>query len=190
MPAASVEDLARARRVLIHGVTGSGKSTAAGRLGDVLGLPTHLVDEEIGWLPGWQQREVTDQRRIAAQLAAGDRWVFDSTYSGFRDLVVARAQVMVGLDYPRRISLGRLLRRTAGRIRDRGEICNGNQETLGQVFSRDSIIVWHFRSFTRKRTQMRAWHRAEFGLPTILLRHPREFDELCEKLRSMTGPTS
>ena len=40
------------RRILVYGVTGSGKSTAAARLGAVTGLPVHLADE-LTWLPGW-----------------------------------------------------------------------------------------------------------------------------------------
>lgn len=51
MPTATASDLGRARRVLIHGATGSGKSTAAARIGRILDLPVHLADEEIGFLP-------------------------------------------------------------------------------------------------------------------------------------------
>lgn len=52
MPSASIDHVRQARRVLFHGVAGAGKSTAAERLGAVLGLPVTLVDEEFGWLPG------------------------------------------------------------------------------------------------------------------------------------------
>src|SRR3954467_15292394 len=40
------------RRILVYGVTGSGKSTAATRIAAVTGLPLHLADE-LTWLPGW-----------------------------------------------------------------------------------------------------------------------------------------
>ena len=98
MPRASVEDLAAARRVLVYGVTGAGKSTAALALGERLGLPVHLADDEIGWLPGWQQRPVEEQRAIAARVAAGEDWVLDTAYGSFRDVVVPRAQVVLALD--------------------------------------------------------------------------------------------
>lgn len=182
MPHATAEDLKRARRVLIHGATGAGKSTAAYRIGDVLALPVHLADEEIGFLPAsqavWTNREPEDMRAIATQITADDRWVLDSSYGAFRDVVLARTDVVVGLDYPRWLSLGRLARRTAARIRDGRRICNGNHETLRQLFSRDSIIVWHFTSFARKRRTMRAWAEDPAGPPTILVGGPADLDEL------------
>src|SRR5690606_5270500 len=76
------------RRVLVHGVTGSGKTTLARRIADVTGLPWHSVDDEIGWLPGWVSRPEVEQRAIAARIAAGDAWVLDTTYSAWRDVVL------------------------------------------------------------------------------------------------------
>jgi hypothetical protein len=63
----------------------------------------------------------------------------------------------VALDYPRWFSLQRLLRRTVSRAATGQEMCNGNTETWRQMFSRDSIIVWHFRSWRRKRARIHQW---------------------------------
>ncbi|WP_091969568.1 adenylate kinase [Propionibacterium cyclohexanicum] len=185
MPAARGDDVLSARRILFYGVSGAGKSTAAMRLGALLGLPVHLVDEEIGWLPGRQARDEADQREIAARIVAGDRWILDSAYSGYRDEVHSRAELVIALDYPRWLSLGRLMSRTVARVRDGVQICNGNRETLAQALGSDSIIRWHFRSFARKRAQMRGWHEATEGTPVLLLGHPREFDALCDRARAM-----
>jgi hypothetical protein len=78
----------------------------------------------------------------------------------------------VALDYPRWLSLGRLLGRTTARIVDRRPICHGNVETLRGALSRDSVIAWHFRSFARKRARMRAWERD--GLPVRRFTTPRD----------------
>lgn len=183
MPSATAADVRRAERILLYGVTGSGKSTAAGRLGEVLDLPVHLADEEIGWLPGWVERDVTEQREIAARLAAGERWVFDTAYGKWRDLVLPRAQVVVGLDYPRWLSLGRLVRRTGHRWVTQQEMCNGNTERLAQILSRDSILLWHFRSYARKRRLMRQWESRPDGIPVLRLRRPRDLGQLLAELR-------
>jgi len=140
-----------AQRVVFHGVTGSGKTSAAHAYGRVCGVPVFFADEDLGWLPGWENRAHEDQRRIAAGITEQDRWVLDSAYSSWRDLVLARAELIVFLDYPRWLSLGRLLRRTLRRILSGEPVCNGNRETLRRVLARDSIIGWHFRSFSRKR---------------------------------------
>ncbi|MGC3993605.1 MAG: adenylate kinase [Propionicimonas sp.] len=182
MPLATMADVRRAQRVLLYGVTGSGKSTAALALGARRGLPVHLVDEEFGWLGNWVQRPVEEMRALVAAAASEPEWVFDTAYGSFRDLVEPRAEVVIGLDYPRWLSLHRLLRRTVTRLVDRQPICNGNVETLRQAFSRDSIIAWHFRSFTRKRATMRGWAARADGPAIILLRHARELDELLTAL--------
>lgn len=182
MPTATVEEVQRARRVLLYGVTGSGKSAAALAVGARLGLPVHLADEEFGWLPGWVQRPAAEMRALAEVAASEPAWVFDTAYASFRDLVEPRADVVIGLDYPRWISLGRLLRRTLIRLVDRRPICNGNVETVRQLFSRDSIIVWHFRSFTRKRATMRAWAARVEGPAVMLVGRPRELDQLVRAL--------
>ncbi len=81
---------------------------------------------------------------------------------------MASADLIVGLDYPRYISLGRLLRRSVSRLVWRTSVCNGNIESLRLLLARDSILWWHFRSFPRKRERMRRW-QAELTKPQVLL---------------------
>src|SRR5438067_5938121 len=88
-------------RILVYGVTGSGKTTLARRIGEATGLPWHSVDDEIGWLPGWVERPRDEQRDFAARIASADAWVLDTAYSHWRDVVIARAELIVELDYPR-----------------------------------------------------------------------------------------
>ncbi|MDN5562712.1 MAG: adenylate kinase [Luteococcus japonicus] len=184
MPAATLDHLRTAQRVLCYGVTGSGKSTAALALGALLGLPVHLVDDEIGWLPGWRQRPVPEQRELAASMVAEPGWILDSAYGHWRDLVLPRAEVILALDYPRWLTLARLVRRTVRRVVTKEPQCNGNVETLRQTFSSESIIAWHFRSFANKRRRMRAFEAATDGPAVLRLTHPRQLTELLAELRN------
>lgn len=111
-----------------------------------------------------------EQRLRVASVCAGERWVIDTLYSSWMDLVLHRVDLIVALDYPRWLSLMRLLRRTAGRIVNREPVCNGNTETLRNVWSKDSIIAWHFRSFANKRTRIRTWAADPDGPPIVVLR--------------------
>jgi hypothetical protein len=60
-----------------------------------------------------------------------------------------------------------LVKRTVWRLVDRRPICNGNRETLKTMFSRESILLWHFKSFKRKRMRIRSWAADPDG-PTIV----------------------
>ena len=169
-------------RVLFYGVTGSGKSSAARAYAQATGLPEFSADEYIGWLPGWQQRTVEDQRDLAAAIAAQDRWVLDSAHGVWRDVVLPRAELVVGLDYPRWLSLARLVRRSLRRAVAREAVCNGNRETFAGLFIQDSIIRWHSRSFTRKRQVMRGIDSDPAMPPAVLFRHPRQLDSWLAEL--------
>ena len=174
MPAA--DPSAPFERLVLWGVTGSGKSSAAAAIAKATGIPWTSVDDQT-WQPGWVPTEEAEQQRVFAEICAGDRWVLDTAYSSWRELVHSRVDVVVGLDYPRWLSLGRLLRRTVSRARTGEPVCNGNVETWTQMFSKDSIIVWHFKSFARKRDGMRAALAAPDGPPVLLFKTPRQLDE-------------
>lgn len=161
-----------ADRILVYGVTGSGKSTLASQVAERTGLPYYPVDE-MTWEPGWIAVPAEEQRRRIEAICSTERWILDSAYSTWADVVVARAELIVALDYPRWFSLARLARRTIARNLDHRPICNGNTESLRQTFSADSIIIWHFRSFARKRARMRAWAAEPPGAEVVRLTSAR-----------------
>jgi adenylate kinase family enzyme len=114
---------------VVYGVTGSGKTTLAEQIAERTSLPWHAVDE-LTWDPGWDEVPLAEQRRRIEAICAEDRWILDTAYGQWLDIPLARVQLIVALDYPRWISLGRLLRRTLVRAVDHHPICNGNFETL------------------------------------------------------------
>ena len=160
-------------RILVYGVTGSGKTTLARQIGERTGLPWHAVDD-LTWQPGWVAVPDQEQRRRIAAICAGERWVLDTAYGKWLDVPLERVQLIIGLDYPRWLSLQRLIRRTVGRAIDRRPVCNGNVESFRLAFRRDSIVYWHFRSFKRKRQRMRGWAADSSAPAIVLLRSPRQ----------------
>ncbi len=175
--------LGGAQRILVYGVTGSGKTTVASQISEATGIAWTDVDA-LTWEPAWTQVSAEEQRRRIGPICAGESWILDTAYASWRDVVLERAEVIVALDYPRWVSLRRLLRRTLVRLVTREEVCNGNVESWRQVFSRDSILLWHFRSFANKRTRIAEWAASSSGPPVLRLRSPRETSACLEDLRA------
>jgi len=163
-----------ARRILIYGVTGAGKTTLARNLSERTGIPWHSVDD-LAWNPGWEQVLLEQQIERIIEITNGDSWILDTAYAKWVDIPLARVQLIVGLDYPRWLSLGRLTNRTVRRLFDKKPICNGNLESLKTFFSKDAILLWHFQSFARKRDRMRAWK--DEGRDVVLLKTQKEADQ-------------
>ena len=153
-------------RILVYGVTGSGKTWLAERISAATGIPWHSIDD-LTWEPGWVPVPEYEQRRRVEQICTEQRWIVDTAYGAWLDLALERTELVVALDFPRWLSLSRLLRRSVARALDGRPICNGNLETFRHLLSRDSIVVWHFRSFARKRARMRAWE-IDPAAPTVL----------------------
>jgi len=174
-----------ATRILVFGVTGSGKTTMAERISRATSLPWHSVDD-LTWEPGWVQVPDDIQRQRITGICAGEAWILDTAYGRWLDVPLARAQLIVALDYPRWFSLQRLVRRTVRRAVRGTLACNGNRESLKTALSRDSILAWHFRSFARKRRRMRRW-ADEAPRGTVVLRFTRA-REAEAWLLSLRGP--
>lgn len=131
-------------RVSVVGNSGSGKTTIARRLARALGVP-HLELDAIFHQPGWVPLPVNEFRAQVSEFVAAPAWVVDGNYSAVRDLVWARADTVVWLDYSRRRVMQQLTRRTLGRLLLRRELWNGNREPWSNLFSRDperSILAW------------------------------------------------
>jgi adenylate kinase family enzyme len=177
-----VQPLTGPARILVYGVTGSGKSTLAERISERLGIPWHSVDD-LAWEPGWVEVPTEVQRERILEICRQREWVLDTAYSSWLDIPLASADLVVGLDFPRWLSLTRLIRRTVIRILTRETVCNGNRESMRSAWSSDSIVVWHFRSFKRKRQRMRRWQAELADARVLLFRSPTKVNGWLHSLR-------
>ncbi len=73
-------------------------------------------------------------REVLPDRVLVERWVLDTAYGAQLDLVLPRAELVVGLDYPRWLSLARPIRRTVSRVITREPICASH--TAGRARSR------------------------------------------------------
>jgi energy-coupling factor transporter ATP-binding protein EcfA2 len=115
-------------RIAITGPSGSGKTTLAAELARVAGL-RHVEIDALHHGPNWESCGAEVLRERVAAATEGDGWVTDSTYhTMLGSLVPELADVLVWLDLPVPVVLGRLVRRSWTRHRDRVELWNRNVE--------------------------------------------------------------
>ena len=141
------------KRIVVVGTTGSGKTTVARQLAQILGVP-HVELDALHWEPNWTPAAPKVFRERAAAAVHEESWVLDGNYSAVRDIVWPRAETLVWLDYPFVTTFVQLFRRTLQRIIGQEELWSGNRERFReQFFSRESLFLWFFRSYFRRRRQ-------------------------------------
>lgn len=172
-------------RIAVHGASGSGKTTLAGALSDRMGVPHTELDAHFHQ-PGWTPLDTETFRSRVAEEVGGDRWVVDGNYHQVRDLVWARAQLIVVLDPPRWTVMAQVTRRTILRAVARRDLWNGNRESLRNIVSVDAdrnVVLWSWRTMHRYHEEVPSRARADAPhARLVVVRNRREADELVEEL--------
>jgi adenylate kinase family enzyme len=161
--------------VLVAGSSGAGKTTLAAAVGGALGLQ-HVEVDALFHGPGWTPRPsfVADVER----LAAGDAWVTEWQYDAVRDLLAARADLLVWLDLPRLRVVRQVVRRTVVRRLRRQELWNGNREAPLRTFltDREHVVRWAWATHAHTGPRVRALQERRPDLVVVRLRSRREVD--------------
>ena len=144
------------RRIVVWGATGSGKTTLARRLGATLGLGVVDLDE-IRHANGWDSTPYDEFREELTELLEGysQGWVSAGSYSAIMDVYLSRADTIVWLHIPWRVSFWRVLKRTVSRAWTKEPVYENSpaRESWRLSFlSRNSILWWsihHHRAGVR-----------------------------------------
>jgi adenylate kinase family enzyme len=176
-------------RIAITGPSGSGKTMLATELARTAGL-RHVEIDALHHGPNWEScgPEVLRERVLAA--IEGDDWVTDSTYhTVLGNLISERADVLVWLDLPIPVVMGRLLRRTYVRNRDRVELWNGNVEPGWRESTR--YLIWP--ALRRARSNRREFPQRYARLRVRRLRSDAEVRAFVQSIKAtatMSGSSS
>jgi adenylate kinase family enzyme len=136
------------RRVLVIGPGGSGKSTFATRLGQILGIEVRHLDS-FYWRAGWIKPSEEEWLKTVNELISGDSWILDGNYGGTLRLRVERADTIIFLDMPRLLCLWRVAkRRLLYRNRSRPDMAEDCAEKLDLEFI---SWVWNYSHRSRPR---------------------------------------
>lgn len=163
-----------ATRIAVVGGSGSGKSTVGRRLADRNDV-AYVELDALHWGPNWTPRPDDEFRARVEDAISGDAWVVDGNYTGkLGELVLERADLVVWLDLPLRVTLRRLWTRTRRRRRDGTVLWGGNRENWREaLFSRESLFIYAVRTHRGRR---RRYEQRLSRYELVRLRSPEEIE--------------
>jgi adenylate kinase family enzyme len=139
------------KKIAIIGNAGSGKTTLAMHLHKRLQLPLHHLDQYY-WLPGWQRMDYEQFRDIHTKLCEQEAWIIEGSNLKVVYERMLHADVIIFLDMPRSVCLGRVLKRTIAHL---GRSVPGTPDHCKQhIFSHNFVQflkwVWRFNGHSRR----------------------------------------
>lgn len=168
------------RRSVIIGTSGCGKTTLGRRISEIANCKCTDLDD-LHWLPNWKERPDPEFIELVKQEVAGERWVISGNYSQARDLIWARAEMLIWLDLPISTCLWRALRRTLRRWYHREPCCNENYEPLSRLLTKYSILWWIWTTHAkRRRVYGELFANPPSGLEMVRLTSPAEVTAFLE----------
>ncbi|QXJ25685.1 hypothetical protein AGRA3207_007212 [Actinomadura graeca] len=100
-----------ARRIVVLGSPGSGKSTFSHALAAGTGLPLVHLDD-VYWRAGWQRPPEDEWERVVERLAAEPSWIIDGNFADTVRRRAERADVVILFDRHPWLCAGALVRRS------------------------------------------------------------------------------
>jgi len=173
------------KRIVVIGVTSSGKSTLAERLAKRFGMDFIELDA-LHWEPGWQEAPNEVLRARVEKATRAERWAVAGNYRSVRDITWPKADALIWLDYPFLLVLRQLTRRTFLRWWNQELLWGTNIEPLWvhfKLWSQESLFHWLVRTYWRRKREYTELlsQRENAHLKVFRFKHPREVEEWLEK---------
>lgn len=173
-----------AKRVLVIGPGGAGKSTFARALGAKLDLPVVHLDA-LYWQPGWRPTDAEEWKRRVSEVAEAPEWIMDGNYGGTFDVRMPKADMIVFLDTPAWLCTARVIRRWwRFRGRSRPSMPDGCPERVTAEF-----LHWIWSYGRRRRPEVMQRLKAQRGDKIVVVLRPGEVQAFLDELPRVPGDT-
>ncbi len=165
-------------RVSVIGCPGSGKTTFTKSLGAVLNRTVIHLDKLL-WGANWQMLSYNERKTIHDGIISADNWLIDGMWKSHLTDRLNRATLVIFLDYKRRISFWRAVKR---RVKYSG--CQREDIADGCLEKLDSYFLHYIFSFRRK---VRPVILNEFSLrqnlTVVTLKNPKQTERFLQYIK-------
>ena len=169
------------QRVAVIGCPGAGKSIFSRRLHEATRLPVVYLDSIYHSLDYDYKVDTTAWQRKIAHLVEQDRWITDGDFVNTFDIRFPRADTIIFLDFPTKVSLTRaVIRRATYRQHPRLEMPKGWKEKLSFEFL-VYIITYRKNERPKVYASLSRWGN---HINVIILNSPNEAEAYLKKIEA------
>lgn len=162
------------KRIVVVGVSASGKSTFARKLATKINLPLVHIDS-VMWKPGWDYIGDDATLQKLAEISAQDEWIIEGFINkNALQNVLGRAETVIYLDYPRYIPAWRYITRWLTHRKNPRPELEGSPETFSFEFLKR---IWDKKEVYRLNKYIQTMPDPE---KIIWIQHPKEADRFLE----------
>jgi len=137
-------------KLWIIGCPGSGKTTLGKYLSHHFNIDCTELDA-LYWKANWQRASKKEMRSNTLKAIDTDSWIVIGQYDQVEDIILERADTIILIDLPLSVLLWRVLRRSIICGIKQTELWNGNHESLGRLFTVDSMPFYLLRIYKKQR---------------------------------------
>ncbi len=168
------------KKIIITGTTCTGKTTLGRKLAEETSISQIDLDN-LHFLPNWVEKDKKlFVKEVNDEIKELNSWIVTGSYQSLlKDTVWQEASTIIWLDYSLNLILRRYFIRTWRRVIFKEKCCGDNYETLGRTFSKESLFLWIFKSYWRRKERMNDWMNGIFSHKEwIVLKSPKEEKKL------------
>ncbi len=174
----------KAKRILVIGPCGAGKSTFSKKLEKILNLPIIHLDAYYH-KPNWQEPTKEEWKKEVTKLAAQKKWIMDGNFSDSFDIRIPRSDTIIYLDYSIIRCFLRVLKRNITYYgMTRSDMANGCRESFDLSFLK---FVVNFNRRNRSKIYNRL-EKVKKDKNVIVLKRDRQVKSFLSQLRKNSIP--
>lgn len=139
-------------RINVVGTSGSGKTALSRRIAEKLSIP-HIEMDRLFWGPDWYGPADDEFFPRLEEELSQDSWVLDGNYTRTPFLKWKNIDMVIWVDFSFPRTIVQAIKRALSRVVTKEELWpgTGNRESIKQLFSSDSIVLWTIKSYKKNR---------------------------------------
>lgn len=174
----TINNIKKAKRILIQGSSGGGKSTLAKELGQILNLPVIHLDKEY-WQPGWVKPNSSEWHALQIEFINRESWIIEGgIYKKALPLRVQAADLVIFLELNRFLCFYRAIKRfVMNKVNKSPNVATGCTEKFDLLFAKWML---HEQPSIENPLAIKTIHQNLNKAELVILKTPKEVRSFME----------